>query len=267
MGRKRPSDPERDGPPGLEHLPHLGAQHSEFLDIRRAPLPNGPGGLAEESPEPRIDCCLIVDVSRSMFASGGIDAILTCLPQFKASVLKDSLLARKLSWSVVAFADRPWVVSPYGPVGEWEPPAELPSSGGTAMGTAVIEALRLRGEHLKAQAARGIASHHSFGFLLTDGQPTEPAERVEEAARLIEEGENGGHLSFFCLAVEGGDIELLKRLTPRRAPLGIAQDDFAHFFRWLYKSMSTVSASQPGVRVKLRDPIKRDGNPDGWGYA
>ena len=178
MGRKRPSDPERDGPPGLEHLPHLGAQHSEFLDIRRAPLPNGPGGLAEESPEPRIDCCLIVDVSRSMFASGGIDAILTCLPQFKASVLKDSLLARKLSWSVVAFADRPWVVSPYGPVAEWEPPAELPSSGGTAMGTAVIEAHRLRGEHLKAQAARGIATHRSFGFLLSDGEPTgEPAER------------------------------------------------------------------------------------------
>ena len=138
-----------------------------------------------------------------MFASGGIDAILTCLPQFKASVLKDSLLARKLSWSVVAFADRPWVVSPYGPVGEWEPPTELPSSGGTAMGTAVIEALRLRGEHLKAQAARGIATHRSFGFLLSDGEPTgEPAERVEEAAGSSRRGKAEATCRFFCLAVE-----------------------------------------------------------------
>ena len=45
MGRKRllTSDHERDGPPGLERFPHLGAEHSEFLEHTRHAAPERPG--------------------------------------------------------------------------------------------------------------------------------------------------------------------------------------------------------------------------------
>ena len=52
-------------------------------------------------------------------------------------------------------------------------------------------------------------------------------------------------------------MNMLRRLTPRRTPLRLAEvNDFAKFFAWLNASLRTVSVSQPGERNKLPDPMK-----------
>ena len=73
-------------------------------------------------------------------------------------------------------------------------------------------------------------------------------------------------------------MNMLRRLTPRRTPLRLADvKDFAKFFAWLNASLRTVSVSQPGERIKLPDPMKttpkkenngkqtEPENPIGWG--
>lgn len=265
MVRKRLPDPdERDaGPRGLERL--LGAARPEILDIRATPPPDGP---AASSTSPRIICTLLMDMSNSMFASGANAAVTRVLPEFREAILKDSLTARKLSWAVLTYAETPKLVRGYGPVADWTPPAELTGGYGTASGTAIIEMFRLQNEHIDALASQGIPIQHSFCFHVTDGEPnSEPPERMEEAARLIEHGEESGRFSFHSIGVEKANMEVLRRLTPRRTPLRHSDvDDFAPFFAWLNVSLRTASNSMVGERVKLPSPLKSDpGNLVGWG--
>ena len=139
---------------------------------------------------PRILCAVVVDVSASTFASGALDAIIAALPQFRDSVLKDSLLTRKLSWAIVAFSDTTQVLFPYGPVTEWVPPEALEHGNGTAMATAIIETIHLQAEHVEYLGEQGIPVQHKLIFLITDAYPNnEPPERLDEAAELIEEAE------------------------------------------------------------------------------
>ena len=243
-------------------------------DVDRSPAPASPEperGPAPISPEPRVPCALLLDVSGSM-AGSAIKAITSALPQFRAAVLKDSLLTRKLSWAVIAFAESTTVLQGYGPVTGWEPPEELECGSGTAMGTAILKTLRLQKKHIDALSSQGVSIQHSFCFLVTDGCPnSEPPERFEEAAQLIEQTEKN-HFSFFSIAVEGADIEMLRRLTPRRTPLMLADvKDFHVFLAWLGSSLVSVSRSKRGVEIELPNPLiikpKKEGDPEnplGW---
>lgn len=230
---------------------------------RRLTIAGGPRGPI--STEPRIAVDVVLDVSASMYASGALAAVTAALPEFRAAVLRDDFLTRKLEWSVLAFSDTPRVLCPYGPITEWEAPEALEYSNGTAMGTAIIEGLRLQAEHVEALGEQGISLQHTFMFLITDGYPNnEPQERFEEATRLIEETERKLPFSFFSIGVEGADMAMLHRLTPRRTPLRLAVvNDFAKFFTWLNSSLRTVSMSRPGERINLPDPMKRRPKKDG----
>lgn len=216
------------------------------------------------STEPRILCALLLDVSASMASALGV--VTDALPEFRQAILKDSLLTRQLSWAVITFSDSPRVVQGYGSLTAWEPPARLECGSGTAMGTAILETLRLQEEHIAEVIAHGISIQHCFCFLVTDGEPTcEPPKRFEEAAQLIEQLEQRDDFSFFTLAVEGANMEKLRQLTPRRTPLRLAdQKDFYRFFEWLKVSMQRVSMSRPGERVNLANPMKIPENPLGW---
>ena len=204
-------------------------------------------------------------------------AIVAALPQFRDAVLKDSLLTRKLSWAIVAFSDTTQVLFPYGPVTEWEVPEALEHGNGTAMATAILETFRLQAEHVEVprRAGRPCAtqvhiSHHRCVC----------QQRTAGAARRGRGTDRGGthEFSFFGIGVEGADMNMLRRLTPRRTPLRLADvNDFAKFFAWLNASLRTVSVSQPGERIKLPDPMKtkprkesngkqtEPENPIGWG--
>jgi uncharacterized protein YegL len=263
MARRRfSSEPDRD-PVEPDRNPVVAAALSPRLPV---------------SPEPRVLCLLLLDVSGSMAASGALEAVLAALPEFRASILKHPLTIRKLSFAVVAFADGPEVLRGYGPVTEWEPPTELGGGNGTAMGTAILKSLRLEEEHVEALASQGISVQHSMCFLVTDGYPnSESPERFEEAMRLIARKESKNRFAFYSIAVEGADIETLRRLTPKRTPLRLAEvNDLHKFMAWVGKSIVIGTMTQPGMRVQLPNPMKtkpkkgdegedsHDENPLGW---
>ena len=269
MGRKRSTpDPDQDGPPALKRIT-LGDEGPEFLDGRATPLPRGRLGPAPISPEPKLVVTLVLDISGSMVGAGALRTIVACLPQFKTSVLQHSLLARKLSWSLVGFAGTVQVISPYQPLAQWTPPAELAGGGGgTAMGSALLKSLALQEEQIQELAAQGIATQQVVMPFFSDGFPnSEPPERLEEAIRAIEEAEKTPTFSFWPIAVEGANFDVMKRLTRRRPPLGLAQVDFQKFFKWLSVDVLRVaSISQPGERIGIASPIKGSDNADGWGF-
>src|SRR5512135_3391184 len=127
--------------------------------------------------------------------------------------------------------------------------------------------LNLQASHRDTLAAQGIATQHSLIAILTDGEPTaEPHERMEEAAEAVMQAEAKGGFTFLPIAVEGGNMNTLRKLCSRRPPLGLDQVDFDTFFDWLLVSLREASVSQPGERIKVKNPIKSPENPEGWGY-
>lgn len=249
-------------------------------DSERSPAPAltaMPSQLAPVSQESRNMCMLVVDDSGSMAVSGALAAVLSALPDFRASILEHPVTTRKLSFAVLAFSDKPRVLQDYAPVTSWEPPTELGGGNGSAMATAILEALRLEEKHRKDLAAQAIPVQSSFIFLVTDAYlNSEPRERFEEAARRIKERAKK-RLAFFSIAVENADIQTLQQLTPERTPLKLREvDDFHKFLEWVGDSIVEASMTQPGMRITLPNPLKttphkeNDGtqtdaqNPRGW---
>ena len=89
--------------------------------------------------------------------------------------------------------------------------------------------------------------------MITDGASTDSREEMSAVTDRIWQAESGKHLAFFCVGVEGADMEELNRLTPRGA-MPLKGYEFREFFKWLSASMSTVSSSRIDDEINLPDP-------------
>ncbi len=89
----------------------------------------------------------------------------------------------------------------------------------------------------------GIDYYRPWLFLITDGEPTEPQEVVDHIARRLKEADSQKKVAAFSVGVEGADMDVLARISPRRALMlkGLA---FSSMFVWLSHSMSRVSRSR-----------------------
>lgn len=217
------------------------------------------------NPESRIYATFLLDKSGSMEESGALRAAVAALPGFRESVLKHDRLSRRLEWAFLTFSDEVTVERDFGQVAEWNPPAELRGGSGTAMGTAILEALRLQRAHISRHAERGIGLHHAFMILVTDGFPTgEEPEMFDEAAEEIRRAEKD-RFAFFPIGVEGADFAKLAELTSKRQPLQLATiGHFSALMSWVLESITAASNSYVGEAVSLTNPMAASDSGMGW---
>ena len=217
------------------------------------------------NPESRIYATFLLDKSGSMEESGALRAAVAALPAFRASVLKDEELSRRLEWAFVTFSDDVTVEREFGPIAEWNPPVQLRGGSGTAMGSAILEALRLQKAQINRHAERGIA-HPSRVHDPSDGWQTdgEEPEMFDEAAEEIRRAEESRFM-FLPIGVEGADFEKLAELTPKRKPRQLATiEHFSALMSWVLGSLHAVSRSYVGQAVLLPN-TKVESDPDeGW---
>jgi uncharacterized protein YegL len=199
------------------------------------------------NPEPRCPCLLLLDTSHSMQGSP-IAELNRGIQAFKEELEKDDLAMKRVEIAVVTFG-------PVTIVNEFQTPDHfqpipLSTTGNTPLGEAIETGLNLLRQRKDAYKANAIAYYRPWVFLITDGAPTDDWRR---AAQLVKEGE-GTAFSFFPIAVQGADIEILKQLSVR-APIKLDGLKFRELFSWLSSSLSRVSQSQMGTKVALPSPV------------
>jgi len=201
------------------------------------------------NPEPRCACVLLLDTSGSMQGEP-ISALNEGLRILKEELMKDELASKRVEIAIVTFDSDVRVVQDFVTVDKFEPPT-LTAQGLTYMGTAILKALDMIEARKSEYKQYGISYYRPWVFMITDGEPQgEPEEIVKLAARRIAEGEEGNHIVFFAVGVEGANMERLKSIVVRE-PKKLKGLNFRELFLWLSDSLGRVSASKPGEQVPL----------------
>lgn len=214
-----------------------------------------PVGLPEfaVNPENRVPVILLLDTSGSM-SGEPIQQLNRGIAAFKEDILKDTQASLSVEVAIVTFGPVQ-LIQDFVTIDNFRPP-RLEAEGVTPMGEAIEYALLELLEDRKATyKANGIQYYRPWVFLVTDGAPTD---NWQMAAQRVREAEANRRLSFFVVAVQGANMEILRQIAPaERPPVLLNGLDFRSLFVWLSTSMKRVSSGKVGEAVALP--------PVGWG--
>lgn len=208
-----------------------------------------------DNPEPRCPCVLVLDVSRSM-AGKPIDELNAGLLAFQDELAADTLARKRAEIAIVTFGPVK-VERNFQTAEDFRAPVLTPQND-TPMGAAIDTALDLLEGRKAHYKQAGIGYYRPWIFLITDGGPTDS---WQKAAQRVQAGE-GRNFSFFAVAVEGANVEILRQIS-KRPPSMLKGTKFRELFQWLSSSLKAVSRSQTTDSVKLLNP----GTPEGFGWT
>ena len=209
-----------------------------------------------DNPEPRCPCVLLLDVSGSM-AGPRMDMLNFALNGFRETVAGDHLASLRAEIAIVSFDHRVSMVQDFVTVDDFVPP-RFTAGGGTRIAGAVLHAFDMLDQRKREYRANSIAYFRPMVFLITDGYPEhDSAEEIMQATERIREEEAGRHAAFFSFGIEGADMDALAAMSPpNRPPLPLHHAQIGSIFQWLANSVSSISTSQPGQRIRLPDPAR-----------
>lgn len=180
---------------------------------------------------------------------------------YRDCLLSDNLAQKRVEVAIITFGGKVETVQTFATAANFSAPV-LSARGDTPMGEAVVTALRALEDRKLEYKAAGIQYYRPWVFLITDGGPTDAnTSHWIEAKEQVHQGETNKRFSFFCVAVDNGDLERLEELNPARKPLKLNGLEFRKLFEWLSASQQAVSKSNPGDLVHLINPTS---GPSGW---
>jgi uncharacterized protein YegL len=207
-----------------------------------------------DNPEPRVPCILVLDVSLSMEGER-IRELNGGLRTYRDELLEDSLAAKRAEVAIITFGGTVQKACDFTTAESFVAP-ELSVHGHTPMGEAITLALNMIDERKAVYRANGVQYFRPWIFVITDGEPNDEWRSV---IPRIKEGEERKAFSFFAVAVEGANLDILKQISVRQ-PLTLKGLRFRDLFVWLSRSQKSVSRSTPGEEVPLSNPA----TPEGW---
>ncbi len=214
----------------------------------------GAARIRDGNPEPRVPCLLLLDTSSSM-SGDKIQELNSGLETLRTELLKDELTARRVELALVTFGGSVRVVQDFASPAELKLPA-LSAEGDTPMGAAILKAFELVEQRKARYEASDLDSYEPWIFMVTDGEPTDSTELLEKAARRIRDAEGeqrGKRIIFWAVGVDGANMAKLEQIS-KRPPIKLRGCRFRELFGWVRNSLTRVSQTQVGDRVRIQDP-------------
>lgn len=203
-----------------------------------------------DNPEPRCPVVLLLDTSYSM-QGNAINQLNEGVHALYAALKEDDLASVRVDLSVVSFGKSVEVKQDFATVSESEAPT-LSVNGMTPMGKAITTSLERIEDRKKEYREAGISYYRPWLFVITDGQPTDD---TKEAANMLQSSIEGKKVIFFGIGVQNANLDSLKQIsgTPERV-FKLQGLNFKELFQWVSSSLSSVSSSRVGDKLKLDKP-------------
>lgn len=232
------------------HLDKASLQMEEQIPFR-------PSSFADieilSNPEQRCSCVLVLDCSGSM-QGRQIDSLNAAVRRFAEELREDDLAAKRVEIGVISFGSRVEVVSEFRSVQAFYPD-DLAADGGTPMGQAMCEAVRMIERRKQTLNEHGVQYYRPWLVLMTDGEPTDSRTQYwRDAVDLVASSVTAGKFTFFPLVTEDGNKSVVGQLSPETQVRGLDSHKFSEFFLWLTRSLQGLARSQPGDKLPLPDP-------------
>ncbi len=204
-----------------------------------------------ENPSARLPICLVLDISGSMDGAP-INELQEGIGIFYKALEEDEIAKLSAEIAIVTFGNGGvQVLNDFASIERQNIP-RLTAGGLTPMGEAIEVALDLLENRKNEYKAAGVDYYQPWMVVMTDGMPTDNVNNAIQRTRALAENRK---LVVFPLAIgEQADKQVLEALSNRTA-LKLKGLNFKDFFVWLSKSVSKVSQSTPGEKVKLDTKI------------
>jgi uncharacterized protein YegL len=210
-----------------------------------------------DNPEPRCPCLILADTSLSMMGAS-VGELNKGIEVLRDELRADPLASLRVEVGIVGFGGSAKTVQDFVTVDQFDPP-KLSAWGGTPMGGAIAEGLKLLDARKAEYRAGGILYYRPWIFLITDGEPTD---EWQSAVHSVHQGEADKKFSFFAVGVEEANMEILAQIAPpTRPPVKLQGLAFGKLFQWLSVSMRRMAWSQGSGQQVALDPI------DSWAAA
>ena len=200
-----------------------------------------------ENPSARLPICLVLDTSGSMDGAP-INELQEGIRIFYKALEEDEIAKLSAEIAIVTFGNGGvQVLNDFASIERQNIP-RLTAGGLTPMGEAIEVALDLLENRKNEYKAAGVDYYQPWMVVMTDGMPTDDVNNAIQRTKALVENRK---LVVFPLAIgEQADKQVLEALSGKPA-LKLKGLNFKDFFVWLSKSVSKVSQSTPGEKVKL----------------
>lgn len=195
----------------------------------------------------RIPVCLCLDVSGSMCEC--IGELNEGVREFYRAVRENESARQSCEIAVVTFGSDVKVEEDYATVEAKQPP-NLKAYGGTDMTGGAEKALEILEARKNEYKKNGIDYYQPWLVIMSDGEPNDSASlrQTQEKIRKLEEERK---LVVFAIGIGNCvDMDIMDNFSKKKAKK-LKGYKFEEFFEWLGKSVSIVSQSQVGEKVKL----------------
>ena len=202
------------------------------------------------NPEQRCACVLLLDTSYSMDGAP-LDALNAGVSEFRDALTEDELASLRVETAIVTFDTEVKLVQKFATAHNFTPPT-LTTGGVTSMAKGVDFALDMVEERKRAYRDAKVSYYRPWILMITDGASTDSRAEMDTVSAKVHKAESNKAVAFFCVGVDGADMDELNRLAPRGAvPLdGLA---FRELFLWLSESLTRVSSSRKAEEIELAD--------------
>lgn len=205
----------------------------------------------------RLPVCLCLDTSGSMKNNSAIEALNEGVEALYRAIRSDELAYNSCEVSIVTFNSEVNVVDNFSTI-DSKKKITLVADGGSALAHGINRSLDLLDQRKNKYKENGVDYYQPWLIVITDGKPGDKdyIQEVQERTKILLDDKK---LTIFPIAVGMDNNEKKQKevldvlngfcLTPRAVHL--KELKFNEFFEFVGKSVSAISASAVGERVKL----------------